>query len=555
MIAFLKETLRSKRTLFISATGMTVVLKVSTLIPALLLGGIIDTLSSGSLTQATDTVLFLIMLCIATVLQAVFNPLQTYKLVSLVQTILKEKSAQWTDAILRKEFEAFSSQRLGGLIKSLERGIAAHEKFLSFIITSGLPLIIEVVLIAAIFSYAGGTGILLTLLGVSIAYVLLYRQLVNWRRPFLLAVNHQEDTVSAKLFETFRAGKTIKLEQACEEAPRPLYESYDAYAKAATKVASTGAILGSIRILYLGLSTACLLAWGVHDQLTLSPQLTIGELVAIVSIAGVFLNNVSALSEAYRSLDQFIVDREVLHKLLSLDDLIDCPQTAALGRIHSLCLSNDRYVNDTPLCFRCDESVAIIGPSGGGKTTLLETLCAINKPARKQLLVNHDCLRPTDLDHFMGRVRYCPQNPVFLEGPIDQSVVFGQEISPAMVGAVEALALKDLAENRCIAESANNISGGEAKRLSLLRQINRPGDFNLFDEPTSSLDPDMTARVWNTLFSHFRYKGFICVTHDFSALPLFDRVLVIEQGSVIADGPWHDVKNDETLVKIIKEAV
>jgi ATP-binding cassette subfamily B protein len=553
MITFLKETLHSRKTLFMSATGMTILLKGSTIVPALILGSIIDNLTTKEGIDASGVFLLLALLCTATILQSIINPIQTYQLVSLVQATLKEKSIQWTQSILGKEFEQFSSLRLGGLIKSVERGITAHEKFLTFSITSGLPLIIESGLIAVIFVYVGGTEIFLTLLAASAGYILLYHHLISWRRPYLIEVNNQEDSVSSKLFETLHAGKAIKLEQTCNCALTPLFDSYANYAQSATKVASTGAILGSVRIIYLGTSTAALLAWGIQDQLTASPQLTIGNLVAIFSIAGMFLNNFSGLAEAYRTLDQFLVDKKRLQEVLSLDDLIESVQTPRSNRFLSLRLSAFHPITDKPLHFHAEQSVAIIGPSGGGKTTLLETLAGTLKPQRHHLGFNDEQMQSSDIEAYLSRVRYCPQNPVFLEGFFGHSVLFGREESPPLVRAIDALELQELVENRPITEGAKNISGGEAKRLSLLRLINRPGDFNLFDEPTASLDQETGYRVWETFFLHFHKRGLICATHDLAALPRFDRVIVMKQGAVIADGPWCELKNDSGILEVLTQ--
>jgi len=553
MINFIKETIRSRRYLFLGSTLMTVLLKVSVIAPALLLGRIIDGLSAKEGLDVSYMTWLLVGLCGAIVLQAIFNPLQTYQLVSLVQVTLESKSVGWTKAIVGKEFEQFSDLRLGGLIKALERGITAHEKLLTFVVASGFPLVIEMGMIALIFTYVGGGGIFFVLMTISVLYIVFYHFLINWRRPYLSAVNAEEDQVCARLFETLQAGKAIKLEQACDHALKPLCESYAAYAQAATKVASTGAILGSVRIVYLGLTTAGLLAWGVHDQLSGSPRLTIGNLVAVFSIAGMFLNNFSSLAEAYRTLDQFLVDKRKLQDVLALDDLMKNEQTSVPLRISSLNLSPLHPETNRPLIFRAEQSVAIIGPSGAGKTTLLETLAGMPRARRRYLGFNDRQLEPSQIGAYLSRVRYCPQNPVFLEGVFSYSVLFGQDESSSLAHAIGALDLRELVSNRSISEGAKNISGGEAKRLSLLRIINRPGDFNLFDEPTASLDPESRLRVWDVVFSHFHTQGLVCVTHDLAALPRFDRVIVMKQGAVIADGPWFELAAEDGIAEIVTQ--
>lgn len=551
MIDFLKEALYSRKSLFLSAAVMTILLKASAIVPALILGNVIDSLTLTGNIDALNISSLLATLCLAIALQSFVNPLQTYQLVCLVQTILEEKSIQWTKEILGKEFEQFSSLRLGGLIKSVERGITAHEKLLTFSITSGLPLIIELGLITTIFAYAGGLTVFLALLAASIGYLLLYHYLISWRRPYFLAVNLHEDRVSTRLFETLQAGKTIKLEQACNQALIPLCESYADYAQAATKVVSTGAVLGSVRLLYLGLSTAGLLAWGVHDQLSASPQLTLGSLVAVFSISGMFLNNFSGLAEAYKTMDQFFADKKSLQEILSLNDLIAGVQTPLPNRLSNLSLSAFPSVKDKALHFHSSQSVAIIGSSGAGKTTMLETLTGTLKARRPYLGVNGLQMQSADIEAYLNRVRYCPQNPILLDGFFHHSVLFGHDESPNLAHALNAFELRELVENRHITEGAKNISGGEAKRLSLLRLINRPGDFNLFDEPTASLDEETALRIWETIFLHFHDKGLICATHDLSALPRFDRIIVMKHGTVIADGPWFKLATDPGIVEIV----
>jgi len=553
MVQFLKDTLRSRRKLFLSATAMTIVLKLSTLAPALILGRIIDNLALAEGMDTPFIAILLFTLCGAVLLQSVLNPLQTYQLVSLVQSTLADMSTRWTTKILGKEFEQFSSLRIGSLIKSVERGITAHEKFLTFFITSGFPLIIELILIAVVFAYLGGVSIFVALLAVSAGYMLLFRKLVNWRRPYLVAVNDQEDHLCSTLYQTLQAGKSIKLEQACSHAMIPMAQSYADYAQAATKVASSGAVLGSLRILYLGLSAVALLAWGAHDQLSTSPCLTVGELVAAFSIASMFLNNFSALAEAYRALDQFLVDKQKLQETLSLADLTAVPQTEFAHPLRSLRLPAIQQVNNRPLHFIAEQSVAIIGASGAGKTTLLEALAGTVREYREQIVVNGEQMTSGDIQAYLARVRYCPQHPVFLEGDFEHSVLFGHELSPGLSRTAAALGLHAIVANRRISEGANNISGGEAKRLSLLRLMNRPGDFNLFDEPTAGLDKETASRVWDHCFELFHDKGLVCTTHDLSVLTRVDRVLVMKLGSVIADGAWADIEHTRVVRQTLDE--
>ncbi|WP_212809238.1 hypothetical protein [Pseudomonas sp. Seg1] len=79
----------------------------------------------------------------------------------------------------------------------------------------------------------------------------------------------------------------------------------------------------------------------------------------------------------------------------------------------------------------------------------------------------------------------------------------------------------------------------------------KPGTFNLFDEPTASVDAKGASLIWNALFERLASRALICVTHDLQGLSRFDRVLVFECGEVIADGPWQRIAMTERVQDVI----
>lgn len=541
MLSFLIESIKSRRALFGSATFMVVIMKACTVVPAFILGRIIDNLNNAYSSTSPSVALLLLSFCLLIFIQSIANPLQMYQLTKLVQHTIRDKSISWTKLIFSRDFEEFSSLRIGGITRSLERGITAHEKLLTFFITALFPLAIEISVISAILIYVAGWPLFLVILAASFLYLLICHWLIGWRRPHLAEANFQEDSVSTKLINTLCAGKQIKLELANETAMVPLSKSYSSYAGAAIKVAASGAILNSTKILFMGLCTAGILGWGIHDQQSASPQLTIGELVAVFSVAGGLLLSISGLAEAYRTLDQFVVDKQRLADVLALPAATETDgEGEAFLHISklSLCMTPaaDDYLHFVP-----SQTVAIIGASGAGKTTLLETLAGTVRSRRGDLFTDGSPLQPAQLASYLDKVRYCPQTPLFLEGSFSHAVLFGRPNVATLDADIESLGLQHIAYNREISEGAQNISGGEAKRLSVLRLFNHPGDFNLFDEPTASLDQHASHNVWSALFRKFLNRGLVCATHDIAALPRFDRIIVMQNGAIIADGPWADI--------------
>ncbi|WP_455922061.1 ATP-binding cassette domain-containing protein [Pseudomonas putida] len=553
MLSFLMESIKARKALFLSAAFMVIIMKACTIIPAFILGKIIDDLSVKTSADLEAIIPLIISFAVLIALQSIINPVQTYQLVKLVQSTIKDKSIHWTKKLLEREFEEFASLKVGGILRSLERGITAHEKLLTFLITTIIPLTIEIILVSSILIYVAGSWVLFAVLTSSALYLTTCHFLINWRRPHLAEVNNQEDIVSTKLVNTLQAGKQIKLEQAHETSIIPLCNAFSNYAKAAIKVAASGAALSSARILFIGVCTAGILAWGIHDQTSISPRLTVGELVAVFSITGGLLMSISGLAEAYRTLDQFIIDKQRLSAALALPSIENSEAAQAPPSFNRLSLRSQPGMGEGLISFNNQESVAIVGVSGSGKTTLLETLAGTIQNRRTDLFVDGTPLHEDFLWHYLHSIRYCPQSPQFLEGNFHHSVLFGRENTLDLHVPIKKMGLSEITKYRFITEGAKNISGGEAKRLSLLRLVNRPGRFNLFDEPTSFLDKETANRVWDLLFSTFHEKGLICVTHDVEALANFDRVIVINEGGVLAVGPWSELKNRTVLRETLEQ--
>ncbi|WP_260963108.1 ATP-binding cassette domain-containing protein [Pseudomonas citri] len=554
-----------KHTNLLALTIVTIIaLKLITLAPPLLLGTIIDTLQ-GHINPASNTLLALTTgLIIAGCIHAIITPLQIHALSKLVQRIILNASIEWITELISKEFSLFNSWRIGHFIKSVERGITAHEQLLTFIMTIALPVLLEFIVVGAAFIYIGGSEIFLSMTAFGIIYLAATHKIIRWRRKHIDAVNEQEDELSAHLYNTLNAGKIIKLESAIPTALQPLNAAFGRYAKAAVTTASSGGLLSAAKILFISLSTGGLLCWGVVDQLSGQPSISVGQLVAIFSIAGSYLLNISTLTEGYRVLDQFLADQRQFQSLLSLPDF-DCSNRLArvdFQRLSELELipcevagtAAPRLSVRRSLAFTQGQSVAITGPSGAGKSTFLEILAGLDVSTRDQLSIDSIPVSLLTAQAHLDALRYCPQQPRFLEGPFEQSVLLGGSSSPILSRAIRQLELDEIVATRQVSENASNISGGEAKRLSLLRLINKPGKFNLFDEPSASIEPRLTTPLWDLLFEVFAGQGLICVTHDVDHLHRFDRVIVMHDGVIVEDGPWRELV-DRPAVKLLVDEI
>ncbi|MBA1190068.1 ABC transporter ATP-binding protein [Pseudomonas entomophila] len=524
----------------VAALGATLILKMATVVPALVLADIIDGLSVSS---ASTPRLLGVFLCLI-VVHALLIPLQTWSLARLCQARVKQLSIRWCRALLDKRFEAYGQLHGGTLVKVLDRGITAQERWLGFLIGSAWPVLAESLVLAMLFAHLGAGTVLLGLVPLSLGYLWVNDRLVRWRRPHIEAVNAREDELAEQWVDTFASASMVKLERAEDAAMRPVNQTLAGYADAATRVAYSGGWVQGLRVLYVGLGSGGLLMWGMHDQSSTAPQVSLGELVALFTLVSGLLAGVAQVAEAWRLLDQFRLDKRKLEHWLQLpafgptvvDTASSSPDTGL--RLAPCQLRTHTTVQlqlDEALVFRPGERVALIGPSGCGKSTLLQALAGTLHPLREHVYLNGRSLASFEAHEHFCRMRLCAQDVHFIPGPLQRSVLLEQAHDrPQIERWLEGMGLDKTWYERELDARADSLSGGEARRLTLLRLLNRPGEFNLFDEPTSGLDTDTAARTWDVLFDTLQGRGLICVTHDLSALERFDRVIELQEGRIVS---------------------
>lgn len=199
------------------------------------------------------------------------------------------------------------------------------------------------------------------------------------------------------------------------------------------------------------------------------------------------------------------------------------------------------------LTLRRGRSYAVIGESGSGKSTFLSLLRGLHQPARQpEVSVDGEKL-PHGLHHVNHHTTLIPQHPEIFGDTIRFNVTVGIPCPDERV--VEALELAHLGKvlqrlpeglETNIAEKGVNLSGGERQRLALARGIffeaEIHSDLLLLDEPTSSVDATNERLIYSKLLERFSDKCILSALHKFHLLPLFDEVLVFEEGRLTHSG-------------------
>ncbi len=203
------------------------------------------------------------------------------------------------------------------------------------------------------------------------------------------------------------------------------------------------------------------------------------------------------------------------------------------------------------------ETIAFVGPSGAGKTTLVKLLVGLYKPQNGKILLNGISSDLIDIEDFRKQIGFVTQDTQLFAGTIKDNLLFANpnvtdEECLEVLNKVSCQNLLQRAEkglDTFIGEGGVKISGGEKQRLSIARALLRQPNLLVFDEATSSLDSITESEISNTLQEISTHKQHITIliAHRLSTIMHSDTIYVLEKSKIIESGKHDDLVNQKGL--------
>lgn len=454
---------------------------------------------------------------------------------------------------MRLEARRGSTGALAGLVREFEN-LRDFFSSATLVAIVDLPFIF---LFIAVIAMIGGPIALVPLAGVlgAVAVGVIIQPLIMTRTKQAMAEGHEKQAV---LVETLAGLETVK----SVDASQLMRNRWRKGVMRQAKVSTVGRFLNQLAVNSAGFAQQFAQVGVVVIGVFLvgSNQITMGALIACVILTGRAMGPLAQVASLLSRLNGAMASYKALNDLMTKSSDVD-PSRDYLSRpklsgklefrevSFSYPASDKRALDEVSFVINPGERVAILGKNGSGKSSIVRQITGVYQPTEGSVLIDDTDIRqirPSDLRANIGAVL---QDVCLFSGSIKDNIALGLENvsdedilrAAKIAGVHEFIGASAGGYDQRLAERGEGLSGGQRQAIALARALAGRPAMLLLDEPSSSLDSQAEAALIARLNRATRGRTLLIVTHRMSMVRLVDRIIVVDQGRVIVDGPRDSV--------------
>jgi ABC-type transport system involved in Fe-S cluster assembly fused permease/ATPase subunit len=493
---------------------------------------------------------------VARLMEIGFQELRNVLFTRVGQRALRQLALETFGHIHRLSLRYHITRKTGGLSRIIERGVKGVDFLLRFLLFSIFPLLLQLLMIAAVFFWLFDVWYLVTVVVTISLYVWFTFRVTEWRVTQRRIMNQQDTDANQKAIDSLLNFETVKYFNAETMEARRYDSAMAAYEEAAVKTNYSLAFLnfGQALLITTGLVVVMVMAaMGVQRG-----DLTVGDFVMVNAYMIQITMPLNFLGTVYREIRQALVDMAEMFDLLDQPpDVRDAPDAAELTVVSGEVVFEDvRFGYDAArpilkgigLRVRGGETVAIVGPSGSGKSTIGRLLFRFYDVTGGAIRIDGQDLRSVSQSSLHAAIGVVPQDTVLFNDTIAYNIAYGRE--GATQAEIEAAAkaarihefILSLPEGyeTAVGERGLKLSGGEKQRVGIARTLLKNPPILLLDEATSALDTQTEQSIQESLRAMGQGRTVLTIAHRLSTVVDADRIIVLEDGRIVEEGP-HDL--------------
>jgi ATP-binding cassette subfamily B protein len=333
------------------------------------------------------------------------------------------------------------------------------------------------------------------------------------------------------------------------------------------RIERRSAILGGLNELASGLASTlgfAVVLWLAADK-AMSGAMTVGTLLIFVAYMQVIQTQLRSLAGVVGTIQQSRAGLGRVTDVLNDEPEISAPPgapdieaTRGEVRLEGVSFEYERnlpILRDVCLTISPGEIVAIIGPSGAGKTTLASLLPRFLDPCEGTVRIDGTDIRSVDLQSVRRAVSVVPQQPVLLPVSVAENIAYGRpgashaEIVEAARNAAADDFIVQLPDGyeTVIGERGDSLSGGQRQRIAIARALLTTAPILVLDEPTSALDSSTELALIRTLRELRGKRTVLLIAHRLTTAAVADRIIVLREGRIAGEGAPYQILSNEGL--------
>src|SRR5215471_4874352 len=454
----------------------------------------------------------------------------------------------------------FTDNFAGALVKRVNRFAASFETIADqCTLDIGQTILRIVFVVGVLFMRNAMLG--WVFLAWTIAFVGFNFFFARWKLKFDLIRAELDTKVTARLADTIANAINLKLFAAIDREIGQFKSITDTHQRARAKAWTLGWYSEGLQGLSIRALEIVVLVLAVRYWLI--GTLTIGDFVLLRSYLFQLTDNVRQMGQDIRRIYEAMADaNEMTEILLAPHEVVDGSTAATLevaqGAVEfrniqfSYAAASNLVLRDFSLKIKPGERVGIVGPSGGGKSTVLKLLVRLHDVKSGHILIDNQDIALVTQSSLHRSIAYVPQDPILFHRSLMENIRYSKP-SAADEEVIEAAKLAHCHEfissfaesyETLVGERGVKLSGGERQRVAIARAILMDAPILILDEATSSLDSESEMYIQDSLARLVMGRTVIAVAHRLSTIRKMDRIVVMKDGHIIEEGS-HDL-----LVKV-----
>ena len=539
IVSIIKNTILYNKKIILNLFSLTVIVTLFTCIYSYYFKIIIDkVLTTNKLNLLIITVIFLLVFTIKILTEYLRNNLLLYLNQKLDLSIITTT----TDKIISLPYSYYKNKTTGEMISRINDLFYIKNVISKIIVTIFLDIILSIVTMIILFNINKTMSLYLII--ITILYLVIFLIFKQNTKDMTNIIQEDNSKINSILVESISSYETIKglnLEKSFQNKINKLYLHSINNNLNFTKITNT-------QELFLDLFEGIILLFIIYVGATfiMDESMTIGSLITFNSLVYYFLSPIRSSLDFYKEF--FYVNNSIKrinnilnYKYEKLDTLTNLNITGDIT-IKNLDFSynnKSNILNNISLKINDKDKVLILGPSGTGKSTLLKLLYKYYDIQRNKIFLNNYDINDYSLRDIRENITYISQNELLYNDTIRNNIILDRNISEEeFLNVCNMVYVNDIIKDNLLSydyrleENGTNLSGGQRQRIILARSLLKTSKIILIDEGLNEIDINLERKILKNIFSYYKDKTIIIISHRLDNMDLYTKVLNLENGSL-----------------------